>query len=221
MPDQTEPTPETVPVATPVTTPAADAAEQRPFNADVQRVAPNSLKRYMDRINDRNANRQETPPVEVTEAAEQHFARAAQQYQQHQEQKQMKRSPGESESDPSGPVHGPLELIEEIIAITQRFGHIAHWPTEKKTYALAMVTRTVKQMAIADRVYRERRRLAREAATLVRAYFGEGEVTVRDLVEGNAEPYVEAINYLGRFAKRVAEIPDTPGEDETPADGGL
>lgn len=137
---------------------------------------------------------------------------------------------GMDPSDPTNPVLGPLDVVEEIVRTTQRYGALANWPNAKKSEALASVTRMAKQLKIADgvmavarrdtlhaRAYRERKTLAREAATLAKHYVNKFGPATADQAESDPTFYAEAVNYLGKFAVKVASIPDAPGEEESTA----
>jgi hypothetical protein len=200
---------------------SAPVAPVRPIDNQPRRLAPNAITAHLNRINDRNAGRdhhatfpegrisspvREAPPTQKSTDHDYKWAR-------------------EHDTDTSAPVLGVLDLIEEINATSQRYGAFAHWPNDKKSAALALVTRTVQQHAIAQQVvavnrrdtvharaYRERRRLAREATTLSRTYWQFGNTEQR-MLEADPTFYTEAINYLGRFVRKVAALPELPGEE--------
>lgn len=174
-----------------------------------------SVADRIDAMNDRSAKREPAPKSDPRV------------YQRPAPPQTAMPAPAADTADPSQPVIGTLDLVEEVVALTQRFGAFAHWPNEKKAYALGLVTRTARQLAIAQQVaavgrrdsvharaYRERRRLANEAKELVKAYAPRltGEFT-KDFVTDDPAFVTEALNYLGRFAKKVAALPDAPGEE--------
>lgn len=198
---------------------SAPVAPTRPIDNQPRRLAPNAITEHLNRLNDLNAGRDHKATFSGNIIEPVH-----ERYDPKRDGPPVPHTP--VGSDPSAPVLGVLDLIEEINATSQRYGAFAHWPNEKKSAALALVTRTISQHAIAQQVvavnrrdsvharaYRERRRLAREAATLVRHYFQFGAVT-KDRVEQDPVLTTEAYNYLGRFAKRVADLPELPGEEE-------
>lgn len=203
----------------------ANPAEQRMLDSEVRRVPKNALKEHMDRINNRNANREATAESLTPGMApsQQTFPRPPK-----SATEQVKATMRDDPADPAKPVSGPTEIIEEVVRHAQRFGVFPHWPREKQAEVMGLVTRTIKQHAIAQQVahvqqrdtvharaYRERRRLAREAATLVRTYFQFGEVQKERCVEDPVF-YTEALNYMGRFLMKVGSLPELPGDENPP-----
>ena len=183
------------------------------------------IRRLMNAANNRNAGRPEEPP---------------------QQQIVLRKSPDSPEyviataptarhvddpSDPTKPVLGTTDLIEEIVVTTQRFGAFAHWPSDKKAEALGLVERVVKQRAIAQQVvaiarrdsaqaraYRERRKLAREAARLVHDYLldpsGKRTRISSGEISTDSNHYAEAIDHLGTFVAKIAALPAIPEDEE-------
>jgi hypothetical protein len=202
---------------------SAPVAPVRTIDNQPRRLAPNAITAHLNRLNDQNAGR-ETPPPRIASPLQERPSTpgdGAKNY-------QWAREHDSAAADPSQPVLGVLDLIEEINATSQRYGAFAHWPNEKKSAALALVTRTISQHAIAQQVvavnrrdsvharaYRERRRLAREAATLSRTYFQFGQVNPKSVIE-DPTFHTEAVNYLGRFARKVADLPELPGDEPEP-----
>jgi hypothetical protein len=207
---------------------SAPVAPVRPIDNQPRRLSPNAITEHLNRLNDLNAGRQERyEPKHRGSFPESDKATERMLTAEYRKQQGIPDA-----ADTSAPVLGVLDLIEEINATSQRYGAFAHWPNEKKSAALALVTRTISQHAIAQQVvavnrrdsvharaYRERRRLAREAATLVRTYFKFGQVQ-QQMITNDILVYTEAINYLGRFAKKVADLPELPSDEEKDPKGG-